>query len=265
MLPVTIDPWNPEDYERYRHERSQPFWDLAALVKPQPAMQVVDLGCGTGNLTLELHRKLAAKATLGIDNSAAMLERTRDVSEPGLSFRCEDIATFTPEEPVDLLFSNAALHWVPDHRTLIPRLARFVAPGGQIAIQVPANEDQPSHTVASRVASEEPFRTALGGFVMTSATIGPERYAALLWQSGIRDLHVRLQVYTHELAGPEDVVDWVKGTLLTAYRTRLTPHLYAEFLARYATLLLREVQGGSPFLFTFKRVLAWGRRDAAST
>jgi trans-aconitate 2-methyltransferase len=153
---------------------------------------------------------------------------------------------------------------VPDHRTLIPRLARFVAPGGQIAIQVPANEDQPSHTVATRVAGEEPFRTALGGFVMRPATLGPEQYASLLWRSGFRDLHVRLQVYTHELGGPEDVVDWVKGSLLNAYKLRLTPELYAEFLARYATLLLREVQGGSPFLFTFKRVLVWGRRDPAS-
>ncbi|MFI5182515.1 MAG: methyltransferase domain-containing protein [Thermoanaerobaculia bacterium] len=261
---MTIDPWNPDDYECYRKERSQPFWDLAALVKPAPSLQVVDLGCGTGELTRELHRSLGAAATLGVDSSAAMLERCRAFEEPGLSFRHENIETFTPEEPVDLVFSNAALQWVNDHRTLIPRIARFVAPGGQIAIQVPANDDQPSHIVATRVAIEEPFRTALGGFVMRPATLGPERYAALLWQSGFRDLHVRLQVYTHELAGPGDVVDWVKGTLLTAYRKRLTPELYAQFLARYATLLLHEVQGGSPYLFTFKRVLAWGRRDAPS-
>ena len=264
MLPVAIDPWNPDDYERYRHERSQAFRDLAALVKPAPGLEVVDLGCGTGELTRELHRNLEASSTLGVDSSKAMLERCRAFEEPGLTFRHENIETFTPEEPVDLVFSNAALQWVPDHRTLIPRLARFVAPGGQIAIQVPANEDQPSHTVATRVAGEEPFRTALGGFVMRPATLGPEQYASLLWRSGFRDLHVRLQVYTHELGGPEDVVDWVKGSLLNAYKLRLTPELYAEFLARYATLLLREVQGGSPFLFTFKRVLVWGRRDPAS-
>ncbi len=257
---MSLDPWNPDDYDKYRQERSGPFWDLAALVKPAPEMRVVDLGCGTGELTVGLHRKLAAKATLGVDNSEAMLERARRLSEPGLSFHLEDISKFTPEEPVDLLFSNAALHWVPDHRTLIPRLARFVAPGGQIAIQVPANHDQPSHTVASRVASEEPFRTALGGFVMASATLGPEQYASLLWHCGLRDMHVRLQVYTHELAAPESVVDWVKSTLLTAYRRRLSCELYEEFLARYATLLLHEVQGGSPFLFTFKRILVWGRR-----
>ncbi|HUM02073.1 MAG TPA: methyltransferase domain-containing protein [Thermoanaerobaculia bacterium] len=257
---MAIDPWNPEEYEKYRHERSQPFWDLVSLVKPQRGMRIIDLGCGTGELTQGLHRTLEALSTLGVDSSAAMLEKSREFREPGLSFKCEDIAAFTPEEPVDLLFSNAALHWIPDHKTLIPRLARFVGPGGQIAIQVPANDDQPSHTVAKRVASEEPFRTALGGFVMTSSTLGPERYAALLWQSGLRDLHVRLQVYTHELAAPGDVVDWVKGTLLTAYRKRLNPDLYSEFLARYATLLLHEVQGGSPFLFTFKRILVWGRR-----
>ncbi len=264
MTAVTIDPWNPEDYERYRRERTQPFWDLAALVKPAPRLHVLDLGCGTGELTRELHRGLSAEETVGVDSSPAMLERSRAFEEPGLSFRHESIETYTPEEPVDVVFSNAALQWVDDHRTLIPRIARFVAPGGQIAIQVPANDDQPSHTVAARVAGEEPFRTALGGFVMRTATLGPERYAALLWQSGFRDLHVRLQVYTHEMAGPENVVDWVKGTLLTSYRKRLPPELYDQFLARYATLLLHEVQGGSPYLFTFKRVLAWGRRDASS-
>jgi len=257
---VPIDPWNPGEYEKFRRERGQAFWDLVALVRPQPGMRVLDLGCGTGEMTAELHRQLEARSTLGIDSSPAMLERSPDHIVPGLSFVREDIATFTPEEPVDLVFSNAALHWVPDHGTLIPRIARFVATGGQIAIQVPANDDQPSHTVASRVASEEPFRTALQGFVMQSATLGPEQYASLLWKSGLRDLHVRLQVYSHELAAPEDVVDWVKGTLLTAYRKRLTPDLDARFLARYATLLLHEVQGGSPFLFTFKRILIWGRR-----
>jgi trans-aconitate 2-methyltransferase len=257
---MAIDPWDPDQYDKFRRERGQPFWELAALVRPQPEMRALDLGCGTGELTQGLHRKLGAKRTIGVDNSSAMLERSRAFEEPGLSFRCADIATYVPDEEVDLLFSNAALHWVPDHAGLIPRLARFVAPGGQIALQVPANHDQPSHTVAARVASEEPFRTALGGFVMRSATLGPERYASLLWQSGFRDMHVRLQVYTHELAGPEDVVDWVKGTLLTAYRERLSPELYDQFLARYATLLLHEVQGGSPFLFTFKRILAWGRR-----
>jgi trans-aconitate 2-methyltransferase len=257
---VAIDVWDPEQYEKFRRERSQPFWELVTLVRPEPDLRVLDLGCGTGELTQALHRKLGAKRTLGIDNSPAMLERGRAFEEPGLSFRCADIATFSPEEDVDLLFSNAALHWVPDHAGLIPRLAHFVAPGGQIALQVPANHDQPSHTVSTRVASEEPFRTALEGFVMRSATLGPERYASLLWQCGFRDMHVRLQVYTHELAGPEDVVDWVKGTLLTAYRERLSPELYDQFLSRYAALLLHEVQGGSPFLFTFKRILAWGRR-----
>ncbi len=257
---MAFDPWDPEQYERFRRERSQPFWELAALVQPEPGMRVLDLGCGTGELTQGLHRRLRAKKTLGIDNSSAMLEKSRAFTEPGLTFERADIATFEPAEPVDLLFSNAALHWVPDHPALVPRLARSVAPGGQIALQVPANQDQPSHTVAERVASEEPFRSALGGFVVKSATLGPERYASLLWQSGFRSLHVRLQVYTHELAGPEDVVDWVKGSLLTAYRKRLPRDLYDRFLARYASLLLREVQGGSPFLFTFKRILAWGRR-----
>jgi trans-aconitate 2-methyltransferase len=262
---MVLDVWDPEQYELFRKERGQAFADLVSLVQPTERMRVVDLGCGTGERTRELHAKLSARETVGVDSSAAMLEKCRAHETPGLSFVRSDLADYDPPSRVDLLFSNAALHWLPDHRTLLPHVARLVAPGGQIAVQVPANDDQPSHTVAARVAGEEPFRTALRGFVMHPSVLRPERYASLLWESGFRDLHVRLQVYTHELGAPEDVVDWVKGTLLNAYRQRLEPALYEEFLARYAELLLREVQGGTPFLFTFKRILMWGRRRPAST
>jgi trans-aconitate 2-methyltransferase len=262
---MAVDVWDPEQYDLFRKERGQAFSDLVALVQPGAGMRVIDLGCGTGERTRELHARLSARETVGVDSSPAMLEKCRAVQTPGVSFVRSDLADYDPRAPVDLLFSNAALHWLPDHRTLVPHVARLVAPGGQVAIQVPANDDQPSHTVAARVAAEEPFRTALGGFVMHPSVLRPERYASLLWACGFRDLHVRLQVYTHELGAPEDVVDWVKGTLLNAYRQRLEPAVYAEFLARYAELLLREVQGGTPFLFTFKRILMWGRRRPGST
>jgi len=261
---MPIDVWDPEQYDLFRKERGQAFSDLVSLVQPEVGMRVVDLGCGTGERTLELHTRLAARETVGVDSSDAMLGKRRTVEGPGISFVRSDLAAFDPKEPFDLVFSNAALHWLPDHRKLLPHIARLATPHGQIAVQVPANDDQPSHTVAARVASEEPFRTALGGFVMRPSVLRPERYASLLWESGFRDLHVRLQVYTHELGGPEDVVDWVKGSLLTSYKQRLEPRLYEDFLARYAELLLHEVQGGSPFLFTFKRILMWGRRLPAS-
>ena len=114
--------WNPAQYERFRDERSRPFFDLLDLVQPRPEMRVVDLGCGTGELTRELHRRLSARETIGIDNSPAMLAKSAAFAGDGLRFEQKDIGTFASEADFDLVFSNAALQWVPDHEPLFRRL-----------------------------------------------------------------------------------------------------------------------------------------------
>jgi trans-aconitate 2-methyltransferase len=252
--------WNPDQYERFRNERSQPFFDLLELVQPAPGGRAVDLGCGTGELTRVLHERLGAAETLGIDSSPAMLERAAQFAGGGLRFELADIATFTAERPFDVVFSNAALQWLPDHESLIPRVAELVAPGGQLAFQVPANADHPSHTIAHAVAREEPFAAALGGYVRDWPVLPPERYAELLDGLGFESVHVRLQVYVHRLASSDEVVEWVRGTLLTDYERRLGPELYARYLERYRERLLADIGERAPYVYTFKRVLAAGRR-----
>ena len=108
-------------------------------------------------------------------------------------------------------------------------------------MQVPANHDHASHLVAERVAGEEPFREALGGYVRRTPVLEPEHYAALLHRLGYGSQHVRLQVYLHVLPEPAAVVDWVKGTLLTDYKRRLPESAYEEFVARYRALLVSEL------------------------
>ena len=254
------DTWDPAQYQQFQRERSAPFFDLLDLVEPRRGGRVVDLGCGTGELTRSLHERTAAASTLGIDSSVTMLRRSAEHAGEGLEFALGDIAEWTPSEPVDVVFSNAALHWIDDHDALIARLTRALAPGGQLAVQVPTNHDHPSHLVAERVAVEEPFRTALGGYVRSTPVLAPERYALLLHRLGYAAQHVRLQVYLHVLPGAGAVVDWVKGTLLTDYRRRLTAEEYDEFLARYGELLAAELTDEQPFPFAFKRVLLWGKR-----
>src|SRR5438093_1547907 len=255
---MTRDAWDPAQYERFREERGRPFLDLLALVRPRPGMRVVDLGCGPGDLTRTLHEQLGARATLGIDSSPAMLAKT--VASPGLRFEQGDIEHFTAERAYDLVFSNSALHWVPDHPALLARLTAALADGGQLAVQVPANFDHPSHTTAFAVAREEPFRTALGGVHHTAGVLAPEEYAAVLARVGFREQHVRLQVYDHWLAAREDVVEWTKGTLLTDYKRRLAPELYERFVARYRERLLPELEDTRPYFFAFKRILFWAQR-----
>src|SRR4051812_19061807 len=99
------DAWNPQQYDRFRDERAQPFFDLLAMVRrgDDAHPRVVDLGCGTGELTRELHRTLAARETIGVDSSNAMLEKTQALIESGLTFKCGDIATWTNSEPFDVI------------------------------------------------------------------------------------------------------------------------------------------------------------------
>lgn len=252
--------WNPAQYERFRNERSQPFFDLLDLVRPRPEMRVVDLGCGTGELTRELHRRLGARETIGIDNSPSMLSHTAAFAGDGLSFQSGDIGAFTAGEEFDLVFSNAALHWVPDHPALLARLTAALREGGQLAVQVPANDDHPSHATAVLVAGEEPFRDALAGHVRQSPVLAPEVYATLLHDLGYRQQSVRLQVYAHQLESAAAVIEWVRGSVLTDYEKRLPPEMWPRFMERYRERLLPQLRDSRPYLYPFKRVLFWASR-----
>jgi trans-aconitate 2-methyltransferase len=254
--------WDPDQYERFRAERTKPFWDLVALVQPSPGGRAVDLGCGTGELTKGLHVRLGAAETVGIDSSPAMLDRANQFAGGGVRFEEGDIATWEPA-PYDVVFSNAALHWLPDHRHLLARLTRAMPAGGQLAVQVPANGDHPSHTIGMAVAEEQPFCDALAAAPPpdpAQRVLAPEEYAELLDELGFGEQHVRLQVYVHHLDSSADVVEWAKGTHLTYFRARLNDDLYDLYLERYRGRLLDAIGERQPFLFTFKRILFWGRR-----
>ncbi|MEX0782709.1 MAG: methyltransferase domain-containing protein [Dehalococcoidia bacterium] len=255
--------WNPEQYEKFRDERSAPFFDLMALVQPVPGGRVVDLGCGTGELTRALHEYTGAAETVGVDNSETMLAKSEAFAGNGLRFELGEVENWASDrsgEGFDLLFSNAALQWVNGHAELFPRLMRAVAPGGQVAVQMPANNDHPSHMTAHRVAGQEPFRTYLGGYVRSWPVMPPEWYAELLDREGFAEQSVRLQVYGHRLASREGVVEWVRGTLLTDCEKRMRPEQYAEFLEAYRAELMPLLEEREPYFYAFKRVLLWGRR-----
>lgn len=253
-------PWEPTQYHRFRDERAQPFYDLLDLVRPVPGGHVIDLGCGTGELTKVLHERVGASATLGIDSSSTMLAESNKLNGPGLSFSFGEIAGYRSLKGFDVVFSNAAMQWIPDHATLFPRVAGLVRPGGQLAVQMPANNDHPSHAVAHELAREEPFRTALGGYWREWPVMPPEWYAEQLDRLGFEEQHVRLQVYGHHLASREEVTEWVKGTLLTDYKKRMDAETYEAYLAAYRERLMPQLDARAPYFYAFKRVLLWGRK-----
>jgi trans-aconitate 2-methyltransferase len=243
--------WSPEQYERFKAERHQPFDDLLALIARRPNMRVVDLGCGTGELTRELHESLEATETLGIDDSETMLLKAEHFEGEMLHFERGNIEAFIADEPFDLVFSNAALHWVPDHESLFARLTGFLSPHGQLAIQMPANDSHPSHRVAADVAVE------LGLPRRPDYVLCVERYAELLYRLGYTQQHVRMQVYGHLLPSSADVVEWVRGALLTHYEALLSPDRFADFVDVYRARLAEALGESTPYFYTYKRVLLW--------
>jgi trans-aconitate 2-methyltransferase len=244
--------WSPEQYERFKTERKQPFLDLLALVEKRPRMRVADLGCGTGELTRELHETLGAEETLGIDNSETMLLKAGSFEGEMLRFERGDIEAFVADRPFDLVFSNAAFHWVPDHEQLITRLTSFLSTNGQIAIQIPDNDDHPSHAIAARVA------TRFGIEPRPANLRSPASYAELLHRLGFKHQHVRLQVYGHVLPSTDDVVEWVRGALLTFYEALLPAEEFEQFVGEYRKELHEALGDERPFFYTYKRVLMWG-------
>ncbi|MBV8194672.1 MAG: methyltransferase domain-containing protein [Candidatus Dormibacteraeota bacterium] len=256
---TAADPWNPSQYERFKSQREQPFHDLVAMLGVRNPPRVADLGCGTGALTAQLHRTVKARHTIGIDSSPTMLAQAGHHEKPGLRFVRADISTWSPDGRLDLIFSNAALQWIDDHPALFMHLTTLLAPNGVLAVQMPANFDHPSHTIAADVALEEPYASATGGHQRMSPVLTPEAYAHLLYDLGLRDLNVRLQVYCHELPSSADVVEWVRGTLLTDYQVRMPEAMFTSFVARYRERLLEVIGDHRPYLFAFRRILLRGR------
>lgn len=244
--------WDPEQYLQFEKERSEPFHDLLAGVTLLPGGCGLDLGCGTGNLTRLLHETTGASSTLGIDNSPTMLAQAP--SQDGLAFRNASIAEFTPTEPFDLVFSNAALQWLPNHELLFERIAQWLKPGGQLAVQVPANQHHVSHVLAASIAEQHFDCPGRKPSVLT-----PEAYSILLDRLGFERPAVRTQVYLHRLPGPEALVEWVEGTLLKAYQSRLDEPTFVDFNRHYRDALLSQLPSERPYRLTFPRILMHAR------
>jgi len=256
---MPVDQWDPGQYNRFADERERPFWDLAGLLEPVPSPALVDLGCGDGRLTAALHQQVGAARTIGIDSSRAMIDAAGSFTSPGVGFELGDIGAWAPSQQAwDIVFSNAAMHWLPDHWAVLGRWLGALRPGGQLAVEVPANADHPAHRLAAELAGEllpdpPPDPVALN-------VLAPEAYAARLDELGYADQLVRLQVYVHHLGSTREVVEWLKGSTLTRFKEPLGPERWEAFIDAYEERLLKELGDQAPYAYTFKRILIWGRR-----
>ncbi len=246
--------WNPKKYEEFEAQRREPFEELARMVRREPGMRVLDLGCGTGALTAWLHEELGASETLGVDTSAEMLAQA-PVDVPGVRFERADIGSLTPGGRYDLIFANAALQWVPEPRAVLTRLIEGLPRGGQLAVQVPVQDDHPSHAIAAELAALPRYAEALGGWVRRTNALDLRTYASLLDAQGMVGIDASVRVFGHHLPGRDALLEWVDGSLLRAYRARLDEGTYAAFVGDYREELARRVPDARPLYYPFTRLL----------
>lgn len=245
--------WNPDQYLRFAQPRQRPALDLMARVAGEPKT-VVDLGCGTGNVTALLQARWPQAALAGVDDSEAMLAQAR-AALPSVRWQQRSIAGWSAGAPVDLLFSNAALHWLPDHGALFPHLARQVAPGGTLAVQMPRNFEAPSHTAIADAVRAGPWRAALEPLLAPPPVAAPAfYYETLLPFADTLDLWET--EYLQVLQGPDAVKEWTKGTWLKQFLERLQgaerDAFEADYAARVARAYPRRADGAT--LFPFRRL-----------
>ncbi|MBV9783184.1 MAG: methyltransferase domain-containing protein [Acidisphaera sp.] len=223
--------WDPSQYLRYAGERLRPALDLMARVPAESPARVVELGCGAGNGTALLHARWPKAEIIGIDGSAEMLERAR-IAAPGCRFVQADIAAWAPDTPPDVIFSNAALHWLSDHRTLFPRLIGLLAPGGWLAVQMPAMHAAPLRRAQSEIAANGPWATHLAGISSAADILAPEEYWDLLHPLSTA-LDLWETIYVHALTGEDAVVQWALGSSLRPFVDALPEALRPGFLSAY--------------------------------
>jgi trans-aconitate 2-methyltransferase len=254
--------WSPAQYHKFQAERAAPFEDLVALGSLRDGMRIVDLGCGTGELTARLAVLASGSQVVGVDSSAAMLEKARPLERPGLRFDLRRIEDWPPEGSAafDLVFSHATLQWIDDHETLFARLARVLVPGGQLLVQMPSNHDHVSHRIVRELAAESPWQERLAGWRRLSPVRSIDWYAELLHRLGLREPTVLEKVYGHILEDGRGVLEWIKGTLLVPYLERLGEHAPA-FLAELGDRIERACPG-RPYYFAFRRTLIAATRTS---
>jgi trans-aconitate 2-methyltransferase len=261
--------WEPAGYLRFAGERARPFADLLGRVTARSPRTVVDLGCGEGALTASLATRWPAAAVTGVDSSAEMLAAAAAHAVPGrVTFALGDVRDWRPDRPVDVLVTNAVLHWVPGHAELLRRWAGQLAPGGELAVQVPGNDRAPTHALLADLC-RAPRRAGRLADVAPrpGAVLDPAGYLEVLGGAGLA-VDAWETTYLHVLTGEDPVLDWVRSTVLRPVLARLDPGGAAELTAAYAAALRaaypRRPDGTT--LLPFRRVFAVGRRsDAAST
>lgn len=243
--------WDDQQYLKFADERTRPARELLARVPVADAARVVDLGCGPGNSTALLHARWPSARVTGVDSSPEMLARARQ-DWPRLEWLQADVNDFRADAPVDVLFANAVLHWLPDHAALFPRLLQQVRPGGALAVQMPESFHEPSHRLMRDLQGPWRGRAVPGAHAPLASVatyydlLAPHARHVDLWRT----------TYQHVMPDAAAIVDWVKGSGLRPYLDALDPGERPVFLEAYTQAIAAAYppRADGKRLFAFPRL-----------
>jgi trans-aconitate 2-methyltransferase len=266
---VTSPSWQPTQYQLYADERARPFLDLVARIETPSPRTVVDLGCGPGTMTATLLDRWPGAQVVGLDSSADMISAAAPLARPGrLAFKLQSIEDWVPAA-ADVIISNAALQWVPEHVALLPGWAATLPPGGALAFQVPKTRGVAAGDIFQTVARSPRWAARLSTAVegagprsLRSSVRDATDYADLLAGAGLR-VDAWETTYVHVLRGPDPVLEWFSGTGLRPYldALRSDPAALADFRAEVAEAL-RAAYPAAPYgtLLPFPRIFMVAHR-----
>ncbi|HEX4112182.1 MAG TPA: methyltransferase domain-containing protein [Stellaceae bacterium] len=261
--------WNPAQYLKFGDERLRPGYELLARVGDLPPGPIYDLGCGTGDHARAIAARWPDRRVEGVDHSADMLNKARAMPTPAnLAWREADLRDWSAPERAALIFSNATLHWLPDHRALFSRLMAAVAPGGTLAVQMPGNFREPSHTLIRELAMTPPYRakigalTAPGGSLRDDLVEAPDFYYGVLAPLAAGSIDLWETTYLTAFTGERPVLAWIKGSILRPALARLDAaereNFEDQLAARLAAAYPQRADGVT--LFPFRRLFFMARR-----
>lgn len=249
--------WDPKKYNEFKNERSKPFDDLSSHIVEKPNLKVIDLGCGTGELTKKLSEKLNSSNVLGIDNSAEMLSKAPKTEN--LTFREVTIPEqLNTDEKWDLIFSNAALQWIDNHDELFPKIISKINPGGQLAVQMPQQNENLLNKILFELVQEEPFASYLKNWTRPSPVLTLDQYAKILFENGSKNLVLYEKVYPLISAKKDDFFDFISGSALTVYQERLSENQFNELTAEFKKRIYFYFPN-VPSIYAFRRLIIYAQ------